>query len=103
MQAQIIYSAVGERIRARRKTLGLTQVQLAPRLGMSRASLANIETGRQAVLIHQLYLVAEALGVLPTDLLPLSASDHRHDNATDLPLPDDLKPLQRRQIANLLE
>ena len=30
---------------------------------MTRASLANIETGRQGVLLHQVYELADALGL----------------------------------------
>ena len=101
MQPESIYAAIGERIKARRRTLGFTQEQLAPRLGISRASLANMETGRQTVLVHQLYRLAEALEMSPSDLLPAPQDAAGAPSATELPLPDDLKPLQRRQIASL--
>ena len=35
-----------ERIKALRKTLGLTQQEFADRVGLKRNSLANYETGR---------------------------------------------------------
>jgi transcriptional regulator with XRE-family HTH domain len=101
MQPEFIYKAIGERVKARRRTLGWTQEQLAPRLGMSRASLANIETGRQTVLVHQLYRFAEALEMSPADLLPMPQGAAVASTATELPLPDDLNPQQRRQIAKL--
>lgn len=45
----------------RRKALGLTQAQLASKVGMSRASIANIEGGRQNILLHHVYALAGAL------------------------------------------
>jgi len=103
MEPDPIYKAIGATIRARRRNFRLTQDKLAPRLGMSRASLANIETGRQTVLVHQLYRFAEVLEMSPADLLPAPAARALLDGAAELPLPDDLKPQQRQQIARLLE
>ena len=76
MDTDPIYKLIGAVIKARRKTLELKQETLAGRLGISRGSLANVETGRQSVLVHQLYKFAAALGVTPSDLLPLPSSDH---------------------------
>jgi transcriptional regulator with XRE-family HTH domain len=98
-----LYEQLGDLIRARRKKLMLTQQNLAGRIGISRASLANIETGRQKVLVHQLYALASALDLAPGDLLPpVAASTDSARDWTSLPLPDDLKPEQKKQIARLL-
>jgi transcriptional regulator with XRE-family HTH domain len=43
---------------------------LAPAVGLSRASVANVEKGRQAVALHVLVKFSEALGVLVGDLIP---------------------------------
>ncbi|MBA4192685.1 MAG: XRE family transcriptional regulator [Planctomycetaceae bacterium] len=56
-----IYKLLGESVAARRKALSLTQSDLAKLVGLSRASIANIEVGRQKMLVHQLYAVATAL------------------------------------------
>jgi transcriptional regulator with XRE-family HTH domain len=79
----------------------LTQEKLAQRVGISRASLANIEVGRQSVLVHQLYALAEALKLNPSDFLPpVAAEEARADwNAM---LPEDLNSAQKDQIARLL-
>lgn len=97
-----LYDQLGTLIRARRKKLLLTQQALAARIGMSRASLANIETGRQTVLVHQLYAVAAALDLAPSDLLPPAADESSRDWSI-LSLPDDLKVEQKKQIARLLD
>ncbi len=98
-----IYKHIGAVIKARRKTLGLKQETLAGRLGISRGSLANVEIGRQNVLVHQLYKFAAALELTPIDLLPPPSTDHFRADRTELPLPDDLKAQQKDQIARLFE
>ena len=64
------YKSLGELIRRRRLDAKLTQRELANRVGLTRASITQIEHGRQKVLIHTLYVIAEALGVNPNALLP---------------------------------
>jgi transcriptional regulator with XRE-family HTH domain len=51
--AEQIYKAFGAQVRKRREVLGLTQLQLSTRIGLTRESVANIEAGRQSVLLHQ--------------------------------------------------
>lgn len=98
MNHEWIYPEIGELVRRRRKKLGMTQAEVSPRLGISRASLANIETGRQKVLVHQLYALAAALELVPNDLLPKPRSESK---PLELPLPDDLNKKQRDQINQL--
>ena len=69
---------------------------------MSRASLANIETGRQNVLLHRLYHLAGILEIEVTDLLPPKPEPTADDATHDLPLPKDLSPQQKAQIAHVL-
>jgi len=47
------YQQFGEAMALRRQELDMTQADLAVRVGLSRASIANIERGRQSVLLHQ--------------------------------------------------
>jgi len=97
-----IYKYLGAAIQQRRRHLGLRQRVLAAHLAISRGSLANIEIGRQGVLVHQLYRIAAALHLPPTELLPPIPTTPRV-NAPSLPLPPDLKPMQRDQILRLME
>jgi transcriptional regulator with XRE-family HTH domain len=61
--------AYGQRIHAARVMAGLTQLELAGRLGLTRSSIANIEAGRQRVMAAQVPPAAEALGCDPRWLL----------------------------------
>jgi transcriptional regulator with XRE-family HTH domain len=96
-----IYKSIGELIKTRRKTLQMKQEHLASTLGISRGSLANIETGRQGILVHQLYRFAAALQLAPFDLLPPPANQSLGSERTDLPVPSDLKSQQKQQVARL--
>ena len=47
----------------------LTQDELATASGLSRASIVNIEAGRQKLLLHNLFGISKALGVTPTEFI----------------------------------
>ena len=96
-----VYAIIGESIRTRRRQLKWTQERLAKQLGISRASLANIETGRQQILAHQIYNFAEQLELDITDLLPPPNSISVVDNDSDVPLPKGLKPRDRHLAARI--
>jgi DNA-binding XRE family transcriptional regulator len=98
---EAIYKAIGAIIRGRRRRLEWPQHLLAERLGISRATLANIETGRQRILTHLLYAFADALQLKPSDLLPANDRQAAAD-LTKLPIQGDVNPEQREQIARLI-
>lgn len=82
------YAQLGKRIRNRRKALDLTQDKLAEKLAISRGSLANIETGRQRILIHQLYDFAHALETDVLELLPKMTGETDSAVKVTLPIPE---------------
>lgn len=97
-----IYSALGEAVAIRRKALHLTQAQVAAKVGISRASIANIEAGRQKVLLHQVYLFAEALK-LPSIMALLPKSLLRGENDVVVPISrDDISERQKAQVSDAL-
>jgi transcriptional regulator with XRE-family HTH domain len=102
-----IYKQIGAVIKSRRKTLEMKQETLAGLLGISRGSLANVETGRQGVLVHQLYKFAVALQLnTPADLLPQPSPDNlrtERTERTELPLPSGLKAQEKKQITRFFE
>jgi transcriptional regulator with XRE-family HTH domain len=66
-----LYRLLGRNVAAHRANGKLKQAQVAEKLGLSRASLANIESGRQRVTLHHVYELVDALGLDSiTDLLP---------------------------------
>lgn len=54
---------LGKKIKILRKTRGLTQLQLADKVGLQRATISNYEIGRRSPHIKELELIAEVLGV----------------------------------------
>lgn len=64
------YREFGDLLRRARKAKGLSQADIAPGVGLSRTSVANIERGRQRMSIHLLMDFARALDVEPCTLLP---------------------------------
>ena len=84
------------RIRELRKARGLTQGELAERVGLSRSYLAEIESGAKPVNNLRLGRLAEELGVTEADLYP------SHDSAPMrkfLRLPPD----DRAEVERLIE
>ena len=103
MKVPALYKRLGATIKGQRRALGLTQQQLAKQLGISRASLANVETGRQRVLVHQLYELAEQLNVNVQELLPESSEADALQTLDDLLFSKNVSVSQRQQIATLLK
>lgn len=97
------YEHIGATIKARRRVLGMKQKNLAAKLGISRGSLANIEIGRQCLLVHQLYRFASVLELQPQDLLPPLPIDFSASSELDDLMPAGLKPAQKQQLARLIE
>ncbi len=81
-----LYPAVGRKIRdvRERATPRLSQDKLAKRLGMSRASIVNIEAGRQHAPLNLLWKIAELLGTELTTLIPQRAELLAIDTAVKL-------------------
>jgi len=70
MPIRAVYREFGRRVRLGRSESRLTQDMLAHQIGLSRTSVTNIERGRQAVLLHQVYDIARALDTTVQALLP---------------------------------
>ena len=89
MDESVLYARFGHLVRLHRKRLSLNQAEIGRAVGLSRASVANIETGRQRIPIHHLYRLAR---VLKVDVHAL------------LPAPDDAPPsIIHREIQSSIE
>lgn len=62
---------IGANIRACRVWADRTMSDLSAEIGISESSLGRIETGRLAVRLRYLPMLAKALGVKVNDLLPV--------------------------------
>lgn len=70
------YVDLGKRLLDRRLSLGLTQKEVGERLQptLTRASVANIEAGKQRVLAHTFVALAAALESTVVELVPVPAT-----------------------------
>ncbi|MHB1210549.1 MAG: helix-turn-helix transcriptional regulator [Acidimicrobiales bacterium] len=99
MPREPVYERIGRLIRTRRRARDLSQLGLAGRLGLARATLANMESGRQRILAHQLYQLADALECRVEDLLPPPPTRE----SAMLTFSESLSDSQREQISHLID
>src|SRR5437868_10546637 len=93
--ADALYTEIGRRIREARERLPKkpSQATLAKQLKVSRASIVNIEAGRQHAPLSLLWRIAEALSVELVTLVPRRAEMNASD--ADVKLSEKV----RKQIA----
>jgi transcriptional regulator with XRE-family HTH domain len=98
--ADPLYIEFGRLVREHRRRLQLTQVELGRRIGLTRTSITNIESGRQKVLLHQVFLIAKSLGVTADALLP-SERDRSLAHLEEK-LPTDLTGSEREWVRRVV-
>ncbi len=69
------------RIQTARKKLGITQETLAKKVGCSKRTIEDAESGRKSIGEETLQFIAEALNVAPDELLPAKPT-HGHSDAS---------------------
>ncbi len=70
MDAKVIKTEVGRRVRKLREKAGLSQEELGFKCGLHRNYIGGIERGERNVAVVNIAKLAKALGVRPRDLLP---------------------------------
>ena len=70
-------AVTGPNVRAERVRRGLRQEDLAARLGMARATLADLERGERRLYFDEALVVCEALGLRLVDLVAGQQSEAR--------------------------
>jgi transcriptional regulator with XRE-family HTH domain len=98
-----IYAKLGALVRSHRERLGKTQADVAEGTGLSRASIANIETGRQRILLHQLYSLAVSLEVEPYTLLPLAEKSRPRRDKPTLRSSIALSKKEKEEVTRLID
>jgi transcriptional regulator with XRE-family HTH domain len=94
MEEEVVYRQIGQKVRqARMRALPrMSQQHLAVRLGISRASVVNIEAGRQRPPLHVLCQIAATLSVEPASLIP---------ELNELTEPTLREPLDRKTVREI--
>lgn len=105
-EANAFYASLGRRLQDLRIGQGLTQQQLGSRLEppVTRASIANIEAGKQGVLAHTLVQLAKALNasaerLLQDETVPGAASALRAQVQTELATKLSVPPEASKRLA----
>jgi len=73
----ILYKTIGQRIKAARNRMGLSQVELATDVEISTAYLCNVELGNKCVSLEVIIRIANALEVTTDDLLADCLKNHQ--------------------------
>lgn len=94
-----LYMEVGTRIKNARESAKMTQAQLAAALNLSRTSVTNIEKGRQHLVLHTLYAIANVVGkdlseLLPPQMIPKTVAEHL--------IPEDVTPKEWHYIEKIV-
>ncbi|MBQ2954211.1 MAG: helix-turn-helix transcriptional regulator [Clostridia bacterium] len=92
----IDYKDLGKRVRELRRTLSLTQEELAEKCGISASFLGHIERGTRVASIETLVCLCNTLNVNPQYLL--SASLNTFDNH----LPEGISAETRTRLSEFL-
>ena len=102
MDQNVFNRKIGENLQRLRNIPRLTQDGLASSIGVSRATIANMETGRQAMSAYQLVRIANALN-LPSvdDLLDLRPGES-DDGDSVLFRPPEIAERARTQITSFV-
>jgi transcriptional regulator with XRE-family HTH domain len=70
MNKHLINTKIGKNIKKIRKLKGITQSQLASKIGISRPSVVNIELGKQSTYSYQLFKIASFLNIELSSIFP---------------------------------
>lgn len=65
--------AIGRLLAQQRKKAGLTQVEVAARMGFAQSRVAKLETGARRLLFSEAVAFADLYGIRLSDLVPADA------------------------------
>lgn len=92
----IDYKDLGKRVRELRRSLSLTQEELAEKCGISASFLGHIERGTRVASIETLVALCNTLNVNPQFLLSASL------NTFDTHIPEGISPETRLRLSEFL-
>jgi transcriptional regulator with XRE-family HTH domain len=95
MQPDELYITIGQLIRRRRENRGLPQQKVADEIGLSRASVTNIEAGRQRIFLDQLVAICRVLEIELSDVQSVLAGSVTGDANSS---PGDSEAIEKIRI-----
>jgi len=88
----MVFREIGKRIQLAREEKGLTQEELAVRLGCTQSALSNYELGKRRLYLNLLNEIAQTLGK-PLDYFMESPAEGEEDRSSGLLLDPQLKEI----------
>lgn len=88
----MVYREIGRRIQQAREENGLTQEELAARLGCTQSALSNYELGKRRLYLNLLNEIAQVLSK-PLDYFLESPVDDKDDGVASLLVDPQLKEI----------
>jgi transcriptional regulator with XRE-family HTH domain len=100
----IIYQFIGKKIKELRDKKNTKQEDLAKEIGVCRASIANYESGNQAIYISDVYKIADYFGAEVNILLP-SLEEVKTKSLPErlLDKAENLKEQQKKEIKEFIK
>lgn len=99
------YTEIGKKLKARRKSLNLTQSALAEMVGLTESSISRYEAGRISTMpTSTVKRICEVLHIEPSELLGLTPEkSFEYDLKEILKMADDLPPYVKSNLLQLLK
>lgn len=94
------YKEIGEKIKSKRKSLNLTQLELAERIGLTESSISRYESGKIATMpTSTVNKICSVLGIAPSELLGLTPENSfEYDLKDILTSVDDLPSEVKKEL-----
>jgi DNA-binding Xre family transcriptional regulator len=71
----VLYDAIGRRIKETREAQGLNRAELSRRTGVDCSTIERVEEGGMPIAVHALVAIAEELDVTLDDLVPIDPEE----------------------------
>lgn len=99
------YSEIGKKLKSRRKSLNLTQSELAEKVGLTESSISRYESGRISTMpTSTVKRICEVLQIEPSELLGLTPEkSFEYDLKEILKMTDDMPDYVKSNLLSLLK
>lgn len=91
-----LYKHIGRLVKFYRQASKVTQDELAERVGVTRTSITNIESGSQKLPLHLLFRICAALNLEAADILPRLSDVVTHEEQETIKIDGQTKQMSPR-------